>query len=328
MTSVDKNRLHWLDVTKGIGILLVIIGHCVFVCHPFIDVFHMPLFFLLAGITLKDKPWDVFIISKINRIAVPYIFWMMISAGMSLVPHNYTGPFNASLWFLQTIFVAYIIVNCNWGGKSLYKTIIYLCEVALFCHLTIIDTIPDFLPFNLCRALMASFYIGCGVMLSPLFLRRLNRAASGMGLVLSGILFFLMFSYLYKEGLQGSFVHLTIYRQHYVLVLLCSLSGIFATIFFSRLIGRQSWLEWLGRNSLAIMCVHFPFAQIFNVLISQMAWYNTISGKVILGLIEYAAVTGISVVLTILCKKYIPRLTGYKPLIHTGRNTVSTTIVA
>lgn len=319
--------LHWLDVAKGIGILFVIIGHCVFICHPIIDVFHMPLFFLLAGITLKHRPWNVFIISKINRIAVPYIFWMIVSAVMSQVPHYYTGPFNAPLWFLQTIFVAYIIVNCNWGGASLYKTIMYLCGVALFCHLTIIDAIPDFLPFNLCRALMASFYIGFGVMVSPLFLKRVNRAITGICLVLSVILFLLVFIYLYRKGLQGSFVHLTIYRQHYILVVLCSLAGILATIFISQLIGRQSWLEWLGRNSLAIMCVHFPFAQILNVMISHMVWYNTIAGKVILGLIEYAVVTGISVVLAILCKRYIPRVTGYKSLIHSEENTVPKTTV-
>lgn len=128
--------------------------------------------------------------------------------------------------------------------------------------------------------------------------------------------FAISFIYLFSKGLNGTFIALTIYSHYYILVLLCSFAGIFATIFISQLIGRQSWLEWLGRNSLAIMCVHFPFAQILNVMISHMVWYNTIAGKVILGLIEYAVVTGISVVLAMLCKRYIPRVTGYKSLIH------------
>lgn len=203
----------------------------------------------------------------------------------------------------------------------MFDTIIYLGIIALFCYSVASGMITDFLPFHLSRALMACLYIFLGIKLRSLLLKRSRKYVTGICLLVSLMLFSLMFKYLYSAGLQGSFVHLTIYKQHYFLVLLCSVAGIMATVFISQLIGRQTCLEWLGRNSLVIMCVHFPFAQVLNVLISQTVWYHSVSGKIILGLMEYVLVTGISVVLTILCKRYIPRLTGYKPIIQVNQNT-------
>lgn len=47
--------LPWLDTAKGIGIILVIIGHSMFPMHTLIDSFHMPLFFVLSGLTFSAK---------------------------------------------------------------------------------------------------------------------------------------------------------------------------------------------------------------------------------------------------------------------------------
>ena len=47
----SKVHLEFLDLAKGLGILLVILGHGMFPNHFLIDSFHMPLFFILAGIT-------------------------------------------------------------------------------------------------------------------------------------------------------------------------------------------------------------------------------------------------------------------------------------
>ena len=48
-----RSKVHFgfLDLAKGLGILMVILGHGMFPNHFLIDSFHMPLFFILAGIT-------------------------------------------------------------------------------------------------------------------------------------------------------------------------------------------------------------------------------------------------------------------------------------
>lgn len=48
-----KTHYDYIDLAKGFGILLVILGHGMFPCHFVIDSFHMPLFFILSGLTLN-----------------------------------------------------------------------------------------------------------------------------------------------------------------------------------------------------------------------------------------------------------------------------------
>ena len=53
---VNPNRIAWIDVAKGITILLVIIGHTLTfgsATRNFIFSFHMPLFFILSGYTFN-----------------------------------------------------------------------------------------------------------------------------------------------------------------------------------------------------------------------------------------------------------------------------------
>ena len=56
--SEEQNRILWLDAAKGIGIILVILGHIIPMdrssCH-YIYSFHIPLFFVLSGIIHRIK---------------------------------------------------------------------------------------------------------------------------------------------------------------------------------------------------------------------------------------------------------------------------------
>ena len=55
---MDKNRINSLDMAKGIGIILVVVGHSTFLEEnvlTWISSFHMPLFFVLSGILIRKK---------------------------------------------------------------------------------------------------------------------------------------------------------------------------------------------------------------------------------------------------------------------------------
>ena len=78
------------DFIKGIGIFLVVLGHTLCPSHFLINVFHMPLFFFISGMTFHD-PDDIrnFILKKINRIMVPYVFFTILSVLICfLIYHN------------------------------------------------------------------------------------------------------------------------------------------------------------------------------------------------------------------------------------------------
>ncbi len=51
--GVERKRLMWLDAARGIGILLVLLGHTSPSFGKFIYGFHMPLFFIISGFLYK-----------------------------------------------------------------------------------------------------------------------------------------------------------------------------------------------------------------------------------------------------------------------------------
>lgn len=72
----------WVDSAKGLGVLLVIIGHLLYSSDiPFLNrwiySFHMPLFFFLAGFLQKKHLHDDFVFRKAKRLLVPYTLFVL-----------------------------------------------------------------------------------------------------------------------------------------------------------------------------------------------------------------------------------------------------------
>ena len=74
--AMGTKRLDWIDIAKGIAIILVIVGHTVPNPSPLrhaIFSFHMPVFFILAGYTFRPKPWRELVSGSVSRLLVPYV---------------------------------------------------------------------------------------------------------------------------------------------------------------------------------------------------------------------------------------------------------------
>lgn len=90
---MGTKRLDWIDIAKGIAIILVIVGHTVPNSSPLrhaIFSFHMPVFFILAGYTFRPKPWRELLSGSVSRLLVPYVIlalaWQVPSFLMSGAP--------------------------------------------------------------------------------------------------------------------------------------------------------------------------------------------------------------------------------------------------
>ncbi len=89
--SDKKKRLDYLDMTKGLGMILVLIGHLqgdsIFTFSPYIQPlcafifsFHMPMFFIVSGILLAIKndeirPFADVAKSRFRGIMIPYLWF-------------------------------------------------------------------------------------------------------------------------------------------------------------------------------------------------------------------------------------------------------------
>ena len=87
-------RFVWLDVFKGGGILFIVLGHVVGAgshlatgttqafcegAYKYFYAFHVPLFFVAAGMTFRQRSWGDFLKGKFCRLLVPYFVFGLVS---------------------------------------------------------------------------------------------------------------------------------------------------------------------------------------------------------------------------------------------------------
>ena len=94
--SGNASRIVWIDVARGIGILLVVVGHTLrgLVSARIVDSssttqfvdrliysFHMPLFFVLAALFVnrQAKSPRAILTAKVRTLVYPYFVWSILS---------------------------------------------------------------------------------------------------------------------------------------------------------------------------------------------------------------------------------------------------------
>ena len=112
-------RIEYIDLAKGICILLVVLDHISGFGYfrngdyPMNDIFEqtrMPLYFILSGLFFKDYAGGIkeFLLRKFNRILVPYLFFMIVYRllvkAVYLLSGFSIGEIWAPLWFLLCLF--------------------------------------------------------------------------------------------------------------------------------------------------------------------------------------------------------------------------------
>lgn len=134
-------RVTWLDTSRGIGIILVVLGHAergivsAGLTHsPWwstgdiaLYTFHMPLFMFLAGINVPGslrKGRAQFIRDKILTIAYPYLIWSLIQGVLLIIFSRWTNSAGTDwrslaaiawepispFWFLYALFTFMLVV--------------------------------------------------------------------------------------------------------------------------------------------------------------------------------------------------------------------------
>ena len=122
-------RLQFIDIAKGLGIMLVLFGHLLpnhSVVKAIIYSFHMPLFFITAGYVLSNRPFSSIIKKRFRSVIIPYLVFGLIYGSFDLKSlcfilygSNesliYAGS-NGMLWFLPCLFFSIVM-----GGGSCKK---------------------------------------------------------------------------------------------------------------------------------------------------------------------------------------------------------------
>ena len=106
--NFDKRSV-WLDVAKGITIILMVLGHSSIPdgLSRFIYAFHMPLFFISSGWVTNFSKYNIvdFILHKARTLLLPFIIY----SAFVLASINYLDKCSFALW-----------IKTGWGGYALW----------------------------------------------------------------------------------------------------------------------------------------------------------------------------------------------------------------
>ena len=293
---MPRKRLTYLDMAKGIGIFLVILGHIEYIREDtlkWISSFHMPLFFVIGGILAYEKreegrPLFSALAARARGTLVPYAAFTIMLLTMNTLEHllepgalsgaqlarQYvdaaTGYGIHILWFLPAYFTAgaiFLLLERRLRPVSRNLAILLLAVGAY--GVTVIFRLDQYAVTDLSLAGFAGMDLLItllrGILAMPFLLMgwylgafygRLSRKAFPVLALL-----------LIPGGILA--LHLSVFDLHYLyvepwhyLAAFLSCAGLTALM---RALPAIRPLAWLGRNSLVIMCTHATFFVVYYV---------------------------------------------------------------
>lgn len=155
-----RERIDYIDVAKGILIILVVIGHITnfeyvptMLLKTWICSFHMPAFFIISGILcdpekLRTRTFREFLGRKVYTLLVPYVFFEVTAGILQMIVFgtksvNPVGIAFGMLtlhcnqgadWFLPTLFFAELLlfVVFKIENRGLYMASVLACAAFAF----------------------------------------------------------------------------------------------------------------------------------------------------------------------------------------------------
>ena len=284
MTLTTKKRLNDVDIAKGIGIFLVVLGHT---CRDeqfkmYIYFFHLPLFFLLSGFFFninRFSSYGQFLKANARTLLLPfftfyllaYIYWLFVERhlrpGDAVIPittpatgliygTDYKGFMqpNGAVWFLTALFVCknFLYLTVKYVKPKAMFVIVLFASVGVGYYLSLVGFYK--LPLSINSAFMGFFFVGLGYLAKPYY--DLLRDGKMLNKVIT-ILVSFGFSYLAINYNLMPDMDYGVYGNVF-LFLTGGIAGSVLCLFFSKTLNKTYVLEYLGRNSLIIMGISEP----------------------------------------------------------------------
>lgn len=317
---MNKVYFREIDIMKGIGIFLVVLGHLNTLpgISKVIYGFHMPLFFFISGFVFNKKSSLVFIKEKFNRILVPYIFFSVLTFLLYYIPNyndskfklsdlfigtllgvsnDYYLSWNVVLWFLPSLFLINIIFNFAVKYSRVLK---FIALGVLLLGGVIFNKDDLYLPFHLGSSILMIPFFASGFFIKANY----KNLMSKINMIFKPLIILISFAVI-SLGVLISFqniktpdVRINIIGNP-LLFYFGAILTIIGVLLGSRYVNSKT-LIWLGVNSLSIMCIHLKLKGIATQFIHFIGFED-----------HYRIITAILIIL--LCvpfvyffKKYLP----------------------
>ncbi len=291
---VNRGRNTSIDVAKGITMLLVIWKHvcnnlpvaeCFGTFNGFIGTMYMPCFFLLSGYFLKQEAFGSFVRKKIQTLLWPFIFTYLLSFVIAILVDNlmpgvmknevnimnvfYSRNFtNGPIWFLSALFMAMIVVYwINRLPRESYRIVaaVVVGTLGYYWNRLFCFRLPMFFD----TGLTAVLFVYAGRWIKQLTEKENKR----FDYLLFGVLTFTLgFNYGMGCSMQDNS-----YPDNIILFVTTSTIGTLAVVLISKAIMENRILQYIGRNSLIILCFHMFVIMVAALVVKKMNLDNALA---------------------------------------------------
>ena len=300
---MTSKRLTYFDMAKGLGIILVVLGHIEYISEPlraWISSFHMPLFFVISGLLIhyKDdlsKDFSQILRKKWKSILIPYLWFSLLYFFIDILNvllhkidlhtfwvnliHSASFYGVSVLWFLPALFLAetgFLFLTKKLPRVVSVVTILLCSMLAYMAQLGIshiytayessllITSLIDFIRAFL-RGIIAMSFV-CIAYYSFNLLKRTDTFS--IRELLLGILLFLINLPLSQINQCVDFHYIIL--KNVPFFYLCALLGSFGLILICKNCKYVQSIGYFGKNSLIIMSTHVNCYILYAAI--QMAW--------------------------------------------------------
>lgn len=288
-------RVEYIDIIRGIGILLMIMGHIGFGENfdIYIHAFHMPVFYVISGYLFKTEsvPTENYIVKKARQLLLPYFSFSAISFFMAYILNGaeaidfwkelndtFFNPtigqvtFAGALWFLPALFWINIIFHFlhKWFGKNDY--ILFVITLMIGFAAMVATDYNIYLPMGLDAALVGVAFARTGYFLKQISQKKNINFFFHINIVIYIVIAVLHKKLIFLNGLvnfrTGDYqnIFLTYFNAVLGTILLWNLSNWLKQIINKwEKVNFIKVIEQIGANSLTFVCLN----QLVIIVVSQ-----------------------------------------------------------
>ncbi|MBM6744346.1 acyltransferase family protein [Drancourtella massiliensis] len=333
--GLRQDRIAWIDVAKGIGIILVVLGHVSKneTLITWIYSFHMPLFFFIAGwLIWKQKHREGAILNKkyvsgkIKRLFIPFCEYRIILTVYWVFVERYFRELDMGpIWFLPTLFFAYMVIASLIPYLKKRTKQITIISIIILIIIVELHSLPysksniDIFCYEwITRGICASTWMLIAICIRDLWEKYNNvqRVCEKYWIIITIL-----------SGVAGFFTALIngdvslfnlLFGNFYFLYYISGICGIVLVFDIAKHLSfMNKVITYLGRKSIVVMACHEPIKRVFfkclEIILSHLNINTTykVIRQTILGSAILTLVTIILCVIIIwfidIFKKHLPQ---------------------
>lgn len=334
MESNSGKRIDFVDLTKGVCIILVVMAHIGGAFDrldkdSMLSCFRMPLYFFISGVFFKSYEGLLgFVVRKINKLIIPFLFFYIsafllkyivwkIAPGVFHLPVSWSElliifhghdliKFNPPIWFLIALFNCNILFYLIHFLREKHLPIMFAITLLIGCTGFYLGKQQIVLPFYIDVAMTAlPFYVaGFWVRRYNFFLYPSHRFDKFIPVFVLMALIIMYFTAT-TPGMRTNNYPGNIFQTY-----IAAFAVIFMIMLLCKKVKKLKVVSYLGRYSIITLGIHGPMLHFIGPVVARYI-HNGWAQAIVLLFVTL----GICILSTPVFLKVIPQVVAQKDLL-------------